>query len=214
MTDVHEAFIARSTVQDYLEELAARRPVPGGGAAAAVHAAQAAALLSMVAAYTDGPRHAAHAQVVGEVAAEARAARVRALELADADADAFAAVGRAYAMPRDIGDAGSARSVAIAEALAGAAEPPTTVIGLVEDLIDAAERLLPVANRSVLTDVAAATEAARAAATTARLNVEVNLSGIRDTELRARLSTVVERVEPLLERTASIERSVRDSLRR
>ena len=35
-------------------------------------------------------------------------------------------------------------------------------------------------NRNVVSDVAAAAEAARAAATTARVNIEINLGGIPD----------------------------------
>ncbi|MEO7196744.1 MAG: cyclodeaminase/cyclohydrolase family protein, partial [Pseudonocardiaceae bacterium] len=40
------------TIGDFLDQLAARVPAPGGGAAAALSAAQAAALLSMVARYS------------------------------------------------------------------------------------------------------------------------------------------------------------------
>ena len=43
--------------------------------------------------------------------------------------------------------------------------------------------LLPAGNQSMITDVAAAAEAARAAAVTARLLIEVNLSGIADAVL-------------------------------
>ena len=45
------------TIEAFLSELAARVPAPGGGATAALHAAQAAALLAMVARYSDGPRY-------------------------------------------------------------------------------------------------------------------------------------------------------------
>ena len=42
------------TVDSFLRGLAARVPAPGGGATAALHAAQAAALMAMVARYSDG----------------------------------------------------------------------------------------------------------------------------------------------------------------
>ncbi|MGH3176044.1 MAG: cyclodeaminase/cyclohydrolase family protein, partial [Streptosporangiaceae bacterium] len=45
------------TIAAFLDQLAARVPAPGGGATAALHAAQAAALLAMVARYSDGPRY-------------------------------------------------------------------------------------------------------------------------------------------------------------
>ena len=52
------------TIESFLQSLAARVPAPGGGATAALHAAQAAALVAMVARYSDGPRYAAHAEEV------------------------------------------------------------------------------------------------------------------------------------------------------
>ena len=43
------------TIADFLDQLAARLPTPGGGATAALDAAQAAALVAMVARYSQGP---------------------------------------------------------------------------------------------------------------------------------------------------------------
>lgn len=53
--------ISSETVNDYLTKLASREPTPGGGAAAALHAAQAAALVAMVARYTTGGKYEEHA---------------------------------------------------------------------------------------------------------------------------------------------------------
>ena len=55
------------TVDSFLQALAARVPAPGGGATAALHAAQAAALVAMVARYSDGPRYAEHAEEITQV---------------------------------------------------------------------------------------------------------------------------------------------------
>ena len=57
------------TIAHFLARLAARSAAPGGGAAGALHAAQAAALLAMVARFSDGPRN--DAEVVGRVRAAA-----------------------------------------------------------------------------------------------------------------------------------------------
>ncbi|WP_411142455.1 cyclodeaminase/cyclohydrolase family protein [Streptomyces sp. x-80] len=46
-------------ISDFLARLADRLPAPGGGASAALHAAQAAALLGMVARYSTGEKYAA-----------------------------------------------------------------------------------------------------------------------------------------------------------
>src|SRR5436190_10080222 len=91
--------ISDEKIGDFLERLAARVPVPGGGAAAALHAAQGAALLGMVARYTTGSQYAQHEAAIGRIIAEVDELRVLALRLADADADAFTAVGNAYQLP-------------------------------------------------------------------------------------------------------------------
>jgi methenyltetrahydrofolate cyclohydrolase len=175
------------TIAEFLSQLAARVPAPGGGATAALHAAQSAALLAMVARYSDGPKYAEHAELIGRVLAEADALIPDATALAQADADAFGAVAEAYKLPKDTDDDKAARSAAIEAALGGAARVPAEVVQQALRLAELAEELLPVSNRNVLTDVGAAAEAARAAAVTAALNIEVNLRGIKDTELRASL---------------------------
>jgi methenyltetrahydrofolate cyclohydrolase len=175
------------TIAEFLGQLAARVPAPGGGATAGLHAAQSAALLAMVARYSDGPKYAEHADLIDRVRTEADALIDDAVALAEADADAFGAVAEAYKLPKDTDDDKRARSAAIEAALAGAAKVPADVVQAALRLAELAEELLPVANRNVLTDVGAAAEAARAAAVTASLNIEVNLRGIKDTDLRSSL---------------------------
>jgi methenyltetrahydrofolate cyclohydrolase len=191
------------TIAGFLEQLAARVPAPGGGATAALHAAQAAALLAMVARYSDGPKY--DAARMGRIAAEADGLRARALELAEADAEAFGAVGAAYRLPRSA----EGRPEVIASALAGAARPPTGVLRLSYLLVQLAEWLLADGNRNVITDVAAAAEAARAAAVTSRLNIEVNLRGITDAALRDELTEAASVADTVVERADSIVAAVR-----
>jgi methenyltetrahydrofolate cyclohydrolase len=159
------------TIGEYLSELADRVPAPGGGATAALHAAQAAALIAMVARYSDGPRY--DAALMERVVAEADSLRERSLSLAAADTAAFDAVTAAYRVPKD----DPARPELIASALAGAARPPADVIEVAARLVSLAEELVPSGNRNLIADVAAAAAAAMAAAVTARVNVEVNLRG-------------------------------------
>jgi formiminotetrahydrofolate cyclodeaminase len=196
------------TIAAFLDQLAARVPAPGGGATAALHAAQAAALLAMVARYSDGPQY--DADVMGRVAAKADGLRSQALDLAEADATAFGAVAAAYQLPRSASD----RPAMIASALAGAARPPADVIRLATRLIALAEALLPVGNRNVITDVGAAAEAARAAAVTARLNIEVNLRGITDALLRDELAETARLADTVAARSDEVVAAVRAEITR
>jgi len=163
------------TVAGFLRQLAARTSAPGGGAAAALEAAQAAALIAMVARFSDGPRH--DAAVAGRIIPTADGLIDEALALATADAAAFGKVTAAYQLPRQSPQEQGARSAAIAHALVGASRPQADLLLTCTRLTALAEDLLPTANRSLLGDLAAAASCIRAAADTARVNIEANLSG-------------------------------------
>ena len=200
------------TIAAFLDQLAARVPAPGGGATAALHAAQAAALLAMVARYSDGPKY--DADLMNRVVTEADALREDALALADADADAFGAVAQAYRLPRATDQEKAARSASISSALADAARPPADVVRTALLLVSLAEDLLPAGNRSMIIDVAAAAEAARAAAVTARLIIEVNLKGIKDPVVAEEFGTVGEMADAVAERADAIVAAVRAEIAR
>jgi formiminotetrahydrofolate cyclodeaminase len=200
------------TIEAFLGELAARVPAPGGGATAALHAAQSAALLAMVARYSDGPRY--DAELMGRLVTRADQLRDEALGLAEADAAAFGAVAEAYRLPRDTGEEKEARSAAIAAAVAEAASPPASVVRLARVLTEVAEELLPTGNRNVITDVAAAAEAARAAAVTARVNIEVNLRSIKDPALVAEFRATAAVTDEITERADRVVAAVREEIAR
>jgi formiminotetrahydrofolate cyclodeaminase len=210
------------TIEAFLGQLAARVPAPGGGATAALHAAQSAALVAMVARYSNGARY--DADLMDRIVTEADRLRDEALTLAEADAEAFGAVSAAYQRPKETAELLQARSAAIAEALIGAAGPPASVIRAALRLIELAAELLPAGNRNVITDVAAAAEAARAAAVTARVNIEVNLRGIRasairdsairDSAIRDELTVTAAITDEIIARADEIVAAVRDEISR
>ncbi|KMS69313.1 cyclodeaminase/cyclohydrolase family protein [Prauserella rugosa] len=202
------------TVEDFLQERAARVPAPGGGASAALHAAQAAALLSMVARYSDGEKYADHAATVQQVCDTADELRALCLDLAERDAEAFGAVAAAYTLPKQSPEEKQERSAAIAAALAEAGRVPGRVIALAAHLVELAELMRPVGNANVISDVAAAAIAARAAVSTARVNVEINLAGITDPDVRAELEETVVKTDDTLLRADTVTSAVREQILR
>ncbi|WP_035792444.1 cyclodeaminase/cyclohydrolase family protein [Kitasatospora mediocidica] len=200
------------TIGEFLRQLGARVPAPGGGASAALHAAQSAALLSMVARYSTGERYAEVEDAITRILAEAEELGATALRLAEEDAAAFTAVTDAYKLPKATDEEKAARSAAIARALVGAAQPPAATIAAARRLVELGEELAPIGNRNVLTDVAAATEAARAAATTARVNVEINLGGIKDEAVRAELLAATADVDQIAAAAEAVTSAVRKEI--
>ena len=187
--------ISSETINDYLARLASREPTPGGGAAAALHAAQGAALVAMVARYTTGSKYEQHAELVARIVSSADGLVAQALRLADADQHAFQGVIDAYKLPTGTDDLKAARTASIQDALVQAANTPAQLILLAGAVVDLSTELFEVANANVISDVAAAVDAARAAATTARVNIDINVVAIKDTETRSRLAAQTDGLE-------------------
>lgn len=200
-------------IGDFLDQLAERVPAPGGGAAAALLAAQGAALLGMVARYTTGEKYADHQVTISRVISEVDELRTIAVRLAEADVEAFGAVADAYRLPRSTGEEQAARSAAIGQALANAAWPPAQVISVAGMVVDLAEALAVIGNRSVLSDVAAAAESARAAAATARVNVEANLAGLTDEQASLEMIGEAAKAEDIIGRAEQVTAAVREQIR-
>ena len=191
---------------DFLGQLAARMAAPGAGATAAVEAALSASLVAMVGRFTTDEEH---ARLVGEIVAAADAQRDACLAAAADDEAAFSAVAEAMKLPQDTAEEKAARRRRLSAASLHATEPPLAVLRSAAELVTLAARVLPVANPPRVSDVAAATAAARAAATTVRLAVEANLDGIEDEVVRARLASAVAVVEDLARQAEEVETEVR-----
>ncbi|WP_018760843.1 cyclodeaminase/cyclohydrolase family protein [Arthrobacter sp. 135MFCol5.1] len=187
--------ISSESIGSYLTRLAARQPTPGGGAAAALHAAQGAALVAMVARYTTGAKYEPHAPLVQRITTAADGLIDEALHLAEADEVAFQAVIDSYKLPSGTAELKAARAAVIQSALIQAAETPARLVTLSGEIVDLATELYDVANANVISDVAAAADAARAAATTARVNIDINVVAVKDPEARARLARQTDGIE-------------------
>lgn len=200
-------------IGEFLDRLADRVPAPGGGASAALQAAQGAALLAMVARYTTGEKYAEQAETIERIIAEADELRSLALRLAEADAEAFNAVSDAYQLPKSTETERASRSAAIAQAVTNAAWPPAKLIGVAGMVIDLAEALAVIGNRTVISDVAAAAEAARSAAATARVNVEINLAGMKDEQASLDVIADADQADAIIARAEQVTISVREQIR-
>ena len=198
------------SIGSFLARLAARSAAPGGGATGALHAAQAAALLAMVARFSDGPRY--DAETVGRVRAAADGLADESVGLAAADSAAFEKVIAAYGMPKDTPEAKAARSDAIGDAMAGAARPPADLMAASVRLVGLAEELLPVANKNVISDIGAAAAAISAAAVTAALNIDANLSSIKDPALVAELKATADLADGVTDRAGRVISAIREEI--
>ncbi|MCZ4149834.1 hypothetical protein BZG21_36140, partial [Escherichia coli] len=78
--------------------------------------------------------------------------------------------------------------------------------------IKLAQRLLPIGNRSVISDVAAAAEAARAALATALATLEMNIGAINNIAQRDRLVQVANQASEAIARAEELSASARTAV--
>ena len=97
--------------------------------------------------------------------------------------------------------------------MASAAWPPAQVIGVAGMVVDLAEALVRIGNRNVTSDLAAAAEAARAAAATARVNVEINLAGITDAQASLEMIAEADKADDIIARAEQVTAAVREQIR-
>ena len=165
----------------FLDALASSAPTPGGGSAAAYNAAMAAALVAMVANLTIGRKK--YAEVEGEmveVLKQADTIRLSMMQAVEADAAAYQKVMEAYKLPKESDTEKTARSEAIQAATLVAAQVPLSVAQTCASLLPLACEVAEKGNANAITDAASALTFANAAMTAALLNVEINLSGLKD----------------------------------
>jgi len=170
-----------SPLAKFIEDLGSRSPAPGGGGAAALAGALGAALTSMVCHLTIGNnKYAEHEAEVKEILASAQEKLQRLQAGIDEDVAAFNPVAAAYALPKGTEEEKKARSAAIQAALQQAAKVPLAVARLALDVLELDERLFPISNVNVVSDIGVSVLLAHAALEGAALNVEVNLASIKD----------------------------------
>lgn len=168
-------------IEKFLEEVASRRPTPGGGAVAAVSAAMAAALVEMVGNLTKGEK------VKSKSIEKAQKLRKELLELADEDAAAFNAVIDAFRISKE----DPSRAGKIQSAFKHAAETPLKIARLAKEVNVLAKEVLKAGNKNAASDAKTAIYLSEAAKKSAIANVEINLGYIKDEKFVFRMNAEV-----------------------
>jgi glutamate formiminotransferase / formiminotetrahydrofolate cyclodeaminase len=172
----------RAGVEPFVERLAAPTATPGGGSAAAASAAMAAALATMAASMSRGKK--AYLQYERELSdAIARLGQLREeLKAAiDADAESFNVVMKAYKRAKESADADGMIDAALKQATSvplGVAESAREIVAIVE-------KLKPITNPNMKSDLTTASALAHAAIEGASANVEINLESMKDAAFAA-----------------------------
>jgi glutamate formiminotransferase/formiminotetrahydrofolate cyclodeaminase len=167
----------RAGVEPFIEQLTAPTATPGGGSAAAASAAMAAGLATMVASMSRGKKaYLRHERELREAIARLGNLREELKAAIDGDAEAYNAVMKAYKAAKDSAGADGIIDAALKQATSvplGVAERAREVAGL-------AEKLRPITNPNMKSDLTTALALASAGIEGALANVEINLESLKD----------------------------------
>lgn len=195
---------------NFLEEVAAGTPAPGGGSAAAYAGALGAALTSMMARLTVGKKKYIEVEPqVMEILDESEKLRAALSQAIEEDAAAFNGILQAFKLPKDTPEAEEKRTQAIETATLVAAEVPLQTARYAVRVMELAARAASLGNLNAITDAASGAAFAHAALTAAGYNVRVNAQGLHSKEAGAPL---VFELEALEQHAAQIEQELKAAL--
>ena len=176
------------SVHDLLGAFSSSDPTPGGGSASALASAVGAALLMMVSGL---PKTRSGAEEERRVLDRARAAlagiRDELVSAIDADTAAYDRVVAAYKLPKASPGDQQARKAAIQDALRGATDVPLQVMRASVAALRESDGVAAHGHSGAASDVGVAIALLHAGLHGARLNVDINLDGIRDEVYVARV---------------------------
>jgi glutamate formiminotransferase/formiminotetrahydrofolate cyclodeaminase len=165
----------RAGVEPFVEQLAAPTATPGGGSAAAASGAMAAGLATMVASMSRGKKaYLQHERALSEAIARLANLREELKSAIDGDAEAYNAVMKAYKAAKQPAGADGM----IDTALKQATSVPLRVAERAREVAGIAERLKPITNPNMKSDLTTALALAGAAIEGALANVEINLQAL------------------------------------
>lgn len=164
------------SLKTYLDDLAARKPAPGGGSAAALVGALGCALLSMVCNYTLGKdKYKSVEKQIKGILGEVESMRERFLVLVDLDVEAYYKVFNSRKGSPSIYQAN----------LKNATLVPLEICALAVKGYKFCAPLLKIANKYLISDVYVAKELLKSCLKSAQFNVKVNIPQIKDKRFTA-----------------------------
>jgi formiminotetrahydrofolate cyclodeaminase len=163
-------------LREYLDDLASRKPAPGGGSSAALIAALGAGLMSMTANYTIGnEKYKANEEKVAELLIKVEKARLEFASLVDKDVETY---NKLSAGIKELGK----DSEKLGELYREAADVPFDICRLSGECMKLCAILVDVGNKNLITDTAAAAVFFESAFFVAKFNVYDNLRNVKDME--------------------------------
>lgn len=173
--------IKEQVIQDFLDVLSSKEPVPGGGGASALCGAVGNALGQMVANLTVGKKKYAEAEPeVKEHLEKMVQLQAEFTALADDDAKVFAPLAKAYSLPSETAEQKAYKAEVMETNLLAASAVPLQIMEKSMQMLTILDRLADIGSRMAVSDVGVAVQSTRAALLGAAMNVYINTKSMKD----------------------------------
>lgn len=173
--------IKEQVIQDFLDVLSSKEPVPGGGGASALCGAIGNALGQMVANLTVGKKKYAEAEPeVKEHLEKMVKLQTEFTALADDDAKVFAPLAKAYSLPSETEEQKAYKAEVMETNLLAASAVPLQIMEKSMQMLTILDRLADIGSRMAVSDVGVAVQSTRAALLGAAMNVYINTKSMKD----------------------------------
>ena len=169
--------IKEQVIQDFLDVLSSKEPVPGGGGASALCGAVGNALGQMVANLTVGKKKYAEAEPEVKEHLE-KMVKLQAEFTALADDDAPLA--KAYSLPSETEEQKAYKAEVMETNLLAASAVPLQIMEKSMQMLTILDRLADIGSRMAVSDVGVAVQSTRAALLGAAMNVYINTKSMKD----------------------------------
>lgn len=188
-----------SSIRDFLRQAGSSSPTPGGGSVAALVAALGASMTAMVGNLSQGEKFASFQAEINETLTEMNRLSSTSEELLHADIESFNAYMAALKLPKATEEEKALRKLALEEATVHAIDVPLRLMKLCLDGLRSTAAIAGSANKHVISDLGIGAILFEAAARSALLTVEINISSISDAALKShyadRAAAVMEEIE-------------------
>ncbi len=175
--------IEKQTIQEFLDVLSSKQPVPGGGGASALAGALGIALGLMVGNLTVGKKK--YADVEEEVILmieKLTSMQAEMVHLSDEDARVFAPLAAAYGLPSGTEEEKLYKQAVMEENLLEASLVPLRVMELSVEILGILRELEQKGSVMAISDVGVAVQFIRTALTGAVMNIYINTKSMKDRE--------------------------------
>lgn len=177
------------SIEQFLDDLFSKKPIPGGGGASALVAAVGIALGGMVGNLTLGKKK--YADVQDEIEEILKAAEKLQHDLEDLiqkDAENFEPLAKAYGLPKSTPEEKAYKEKVLEEALYQACQVPLEIMRKCVESIDLHARLEKIGNKLAISDVGVGVVFLKAALEGASLNVFINTKMMKNDAVRTKIN--------------------------